>query len=33
MFELELFDQTEKLEKEMFSTIKLCIHAKQNCLK
>ena len=33
MFELELFDQTELFEIEMFSTIKLFTHAKVNCLK
>ena len=33
LFLLELLDETEELEKEMFSTIKLCTHAKLNCLK
>ena len=33
LFELELFDSTELLEIEIFLTIKLCVHAKLNCLK
>ena len=32
MFELELFDKNELLKIEMFLTIKLCPHAKLNCL-
>ena len=31
--ELELFDETELHEIEIFLTIKLCTYAKQNCLK
>ena len=33
MFDIELFDETKFLEIEMFLTIKLCTHAKLNCLK
>ena len=33
MFELELFDYADKLEIELFLTIKLCTNAKLNCLK
>ena len=33
LVELKLFDLTEYLEIEMFLTIKLCTHARLNCLK
>ena len=33
IFKLKHFDKTEYLEIEMFLTIKMCTHAKLNCLK
>ena len=33
LFELELFDSTELAEIDIYFTIKLCTHAKLNCLK